>query len=198
MDALVPFLLGRLVPTGAVIPYAASAAPGGWLTCDGAAVSRTTYAKLFGVVGTTYGTGDGSTTFNVPDMQGRMPVGKGTHVDVDVLGDSDGIATVANRRPKHKHTVVQPTISQPAVNITDSGHVHDFNSFLSGSGLTRNSEQANVSSQVRTGLVASNTTGITAALASAPVATAGTVGDQTGTPPVDAAPWLTLNFLIKT
>ena len=64
------------LPAGAVSPYAGSTAPTGWLDCDGAAVSRTTYATLFTVVSTTYGVGDGATTFNVPDLKGRVPVGK--------------------------------------------------------------------------------------------------------------------------
>jgi len=66
----------QIMPAGAVSPYAGSAAPTGWLDCDGAAVSRTTYATLFAVVSTTYGVGDGATTFNVPDLKGRVPVGK--------------------------------------------------------------------------------------------------------------------------
>ncbi len=72
-------------PTGAMLPYAGASAPtqtiGGvaaWLLCDGTAVSRTTYTALFAVVGTTYGTGDGSTTFNLPDLRGRVPLGAGT------------------------------------------------------------------------------------------------------------------------
>lgn len=52
-------------------------APTGWLLCNGDAVSRTTYADLFAVIGTTFGTGDGSTTFNVPDFRGRVPAGDG-------------------------------------------------------------------------------------------------------------------------
>lgn len=58
------------MPVGTITGYAGTTAPSGWLLCDGAAVSRTTYAELFGVVGTTYGSGDGSTTFNVPDSSG--------------------------------------------------------------------------------------------------------------------------------
>lgn len=58
--------------TGSVIHFAASSAPSGWLECDGSAVSRTAYAALFAVVGTTYGTGDGSTTFNIPDLRGEF------------------------------------------------------------------------------------------------------------------------------
>ena len=60
---------------GAIKPWAAAAAPDGYLLCNGAAVSRTTYADLFAVIGTTYGAGDGSTTFAVPQLQGKMPQG---------------------------------------------------------------------------------------------------------------------------
>lgn len=64
------------LPTGAVIPYAGTGTvPDGFLYCDGSAVSRTTYADLFAAIGTTYGTGDGSTTFNIPDMRARFPLG---------------------------------------------------------------------------------------------------------------------------
>ena len=65
-----------LMPTGAVLPFAGSSAPTGYLLCFGQAVSRTTYAALFAVVGTTYGAGDGSTTFNLPDLRGRVAAGK--------------------------------------------------------------------------------------------------------------------------
>ena len=63
------------VPTGGKIGYWGTSAPPGWLMCDGAAVSRTTYARLFAVIGTAAGTGDGSTTFNVPDYRGRTSIG---------------------------------------------------------------------------------------------------------------------------
>jgi microcystin-dependent protein len=63
-------------PIGAVTAYAGSSAPTGWLLCYGQAVSRTTYADLFAVVSTTYGVGDGSTTFNLPDLRGRAVAGK--------------------------------------------------------------------------------------------------------------------------
>jgi microcystin-dependent protein len=95
----------NLTPVGMISPFAGSSAPGGWLLCDAAAVSRTTYASLFALIGTTYGVGDGSTTFNVPDLRGRTALGLGTNANADVLGESDGISTVANRNPKHSHTV---------------------------------------------------------------------------------------------
>jgi microcystin-dependent protein len=65
-------------PVGMLSPYGGTSAPSGWLLCDGSAVSRTTYSDLFGVIGTTYGVGDGSTTFNLPDMRAAVPVGAGT------------------------------------------------------------------------------------------------------------------------
>lgn len=63
------------VTTGIVVPYGGSTAPTGWLMCYGQAVSRSTYANLFAVIGTTFGAGNGSTTFNVPDLRGRMAIG---------------------------------------------------------------------------------------------------------------------------
>lgn len=64
------------VPSGAIVPFAGSSAPAGWLLCYGQAVSRTTYASLFTAISTGYGVGDGSSTFNLPDLRGRVPAGK--------------------------------------------------------------------------------------------------------------------------
>lgn len=68
----------EVVPIGVVLPYAGSSAPTGFLLCDGSAVSRTTYSALFAIISTTFGVGDGSTTFNLPDMRSRMPIGVGS------------------------------------------------------------------------------------------------------------------------
>ena len=62
--------------TGLVLPFAGSTAPKGWLLCYGQAVKRSDYPHLFSVIGTNFGTGDGSTTFNVPDLRGCVPAGK--------------------------------------------------------------------------------------------------------------------------
>lgn len=66
------------VPTGTMLPFAGSASPTGYLVCNGAAISRATYASLFSIIGTTYGAGDLLTTFNLPDLRGRTLVGVGT------------------------------------------------------------------------------------------------------------------------
>lgn len=98
-----------VMPLGVVLPFAGATAPNSlYLICDGTAVSRTTYAELFALIGTTYGAGDGSTTFNLPDMRGRAAVGKGTHADVDTLADNEGEA-VAKRTPKHWHEMTFDT-----------------------------------------------------------------------------------------
>lgn len=105
-------------PVGVVAPYAGQVAPAHWLLCDGSAVSRTTYSKLFTVVGTTYGAGDGVTTFNVPDLRGRTVImvdGAANRVNAastggsnaDTLGGSGGEQTHTlseSEMPTHQHT----------------------------------------------------------------------------------------------
>ena len=94
------------VMAGIVQMYAGSTAPSGWLMCDGSAVSRTTYSALFAVIGTTYGTGDGSTTFNLPDFRNNFPVGAGSTYSLNSKGGSaDAIV------PYHRHSVAQVSIS---------------------------------------------------------------------------------------
>jgi microcystin-dependent protein len=85
---------GGLVPIGTVLPYATSTAPTGWLAADGSAVSRTTYANLFTVVGITYGTGDGVTTFNLPDLRGKNVVmASSTQSRLDTYGETNTATT---------------------------------------------------------------------------------------------------------
>ena len=79
--AEIKYNLGTLVivPSGAVIPFAGSTAPQGYLLCDGREVSRTDYPYLFNAIGTTYGEGDGNTTFNLPNLQDKFIEGAGTN-----------------------------------------------------------------------------------------------------------------------
>ena len=97
-------------PTGSVIPYAGASAPTGWLICDGSAVSRSTYAVLFAIIGTTFGSGDGSTTFNLPDLRGRgvIGVGAGSGLTNRVLGATGGEEThilTTPEIPSHNHAL---------------------------------------------------------------------------------------------
>ena len=123
------------IPVGAVTDFAGSAAPTGWLLCYGQAISRTTYASLFAAIGTAYGAGDGTTTFNVPDCRGRVSAGKddmgGTSADRltsplngDTLGASggaEGVSITIPQLPAHNH----------GGNTGDAGgHSHNVNAFL--------------------------------------------------------------------
>lgn len=111
---------GSSSPAGSILPTGMSSAPVGWLMCYGQAISRTTYATLFNAIGTAFGAGDGSTTFNVPDFRGRVPAGKddmgGTSanrlsstVASTKLGAVGGAAThtlSVSEMPSHKHSLV--------------------------------------------------------------------------------------------
>jgi len=101
--------------TGVIQLFAGDTAPDGWLFCDGAAVSRTTYAVLFALIGTTFGVGDGSTTFNVPDMRGRVPVGVGQQT-----GGTDFALTDSGGEETHVLTVGELA----SHSHTDTGHTH--------------------------------------------------------------------------
>ena len=96
-----------VTPSGAIMQYAGTTAPNGWLICDGSAISRTIYSDLFDVIGTTYGSGDGSTTFNLPNLKGRIPVGlDNTQTEFDAIGETGGEKThklLINEMPKHRH-----------------------------------------------------------------------------------------------
>tara|TARA_R110002153_G_scaffold198612_1_gene352126 strand:+ start:1293 stop:1865 length:573 start_codon:yes stop_codon:yes gene_type:complete len=80
------------IPTATIIPWSDSSIPTGFLECTGAAVSRSTYSALFAIVGTTYGAGDGSTTFNTPNLQDNLPIGKS---GTKALGSTGGANTIA-------------------------------------------------------------------------------------------------------
>ncbi len=96
-------------PAGAILAYAGASAPSNWLLCNGQAVSRVTYADLFAVIGTTYGVGDGSTTFNVPDMRGNVPAGyKAADGSFGTLGAAVGEKTHLldiTEVPAHSHNI---------------------------------------------------------------------------------------------
>ena len=98
-------ITGDTLPVGSIVPFGSDTVPENWLLCDGSAVSRTEYAELFSVIGGNYGVGDGSTTFNLPDLRGRVAVGKdGTQTEFDNLGEKGGEKThqlTVGELPKH-------------------------------------------------------------------------------------------------
>jgi microcystin-dependent protein len=102
----------NISPTGTIIQFASTTPPVGFIECNGSAISRATYANLFAVIDTTFGVGDGTTTFNVPDMRGYFPRGWDDGAGVDP-GRAFG-STQTGALASHTHT------------ITDPGHVHGY------------------------------------------------------------------------
>lgn len=100
-------IVGDTLPIGSQIPFAGTIVPDGWLLCDGSAVSRTEYIDLFRAVGTSYGAGDGSTTFNLPNKKGKVSVGLDTSdTDFNTIGKTGGEKThklTVSEMPSHSH-----------------------------------------------------------------------------------------------
>jgi microcystin-dependent protein len=143
---------GFLAPVGAMFAYGGASAPAGWLLCDGSAVSRTTYADLFAIIGTTFGLGDGSTTFNLPDFRRRVSVGAGGS-GTGTLGNA-----VGNAGGAETHTLSSGEMPSHSHNVTDPGHSHtvgdSYNSNASSGGISiMDNQLASFSSS-------NNTTGI--------------------------------------
>ena len=111
----------NFVPPGSVMPYAGTTAPSNWFICDGAQVNRVTYKRLFDIIGTTYGAGDGSTTYNLPDLRGRFPLGKSAAGTGAVLGSTGGLIDHIHTGPAHTHTIA----SGGGHTHTGGAHTHD-------------------------------------------------------------------------
>src|ERR1700746_593909 len=100
---------GESYPIGVIVPYTSTTAPPTWMICDGSAISRATYPALFAICGTTFGAGDGSTTFNLPDLRGRVGVGAGQGASLSnrllaaIGGEEAHVLTVAELA-SHTHT----------------------------------------------------------------------------------------------
>jgi microcystin-dependent protein len=104
-------------PAGAMIAFGGPTAPSGWLLCDGSAVSRTTYAALFQAIAITWGSGNGSTTFNLPDLRGRVPMGAGQ--GAGLTNRTIGTENIG----EESHQLVTSEIP-PNLVVNDPGHTH--------------------------------------------------------------------------
>jgi len=116
--------LAEMSPVGCVQMYAGPSAPSGWLLCDGSAVSRTGYALLFSVVGVAYGSGDGSTTFNLPDLRQRFPLGKAASGTGATLGSTGGSIDHTHGMQNHTHSIASHTHTMKNHTHTVNSHSH--------------------------------------------------------------------------
>jgi microcystin-dependent protein len=160
---------GHQVQTGTITMWAAATAPQGWVLCDGTARSRSTFADLFAVIGTTYGVGDGSTTFNVPNLEQRFPLGKADSGTGANLGDTGG----------------------------SIDHVHDLDTSSSFAAIFTAANLVRMAR--RTGLSYNSSHDFTPTSGLAASVVASTVGAQLqGDTDTENPPFLTVNFIIKT
>ena len=191
--ATTAFVLSNGAPTGGLIMWGTGTAPSGWLLCDGTAVNRTTYAALFAVIGTTFGAGDTTTTFNLPNYTNRMPYG----TTVGATGGSADAVVVT-----HTHTatsVVSTGTHQHFISNTDTNGgttgptLSSSNSLvykMGGGGISESYALGGSGTTPTVGLSSSAATGDTVTTTNA---NAGVSGTNANLPP-----YLGINFIIKT
>ena len=171
IDAL--SIAGTVIPPGVIEAFAGPVVPTGWLTCDGSAVSRSGFSGLFAVIGTTWGVGDGSTTFNLPDLRGRAPIGAG-------LGTGLSARTLASLFGEETHRLTAGEMPAHGHGVTDPGHSHPLQSASTQEGGSQVAESANSSGTIFT---LSALTGIS-------IQSAGGGGVHNNMPPSAVVQWI--------
>lgn len=166
-------------PTGEIKMWPTTSAPSGFLLCNGAAVSRTIYADLFAVIGTAFGSGDGTTTFTLPNLKNRFPIGAGDLYALAATGGSKDAVVVA-----HTHTGTTDSASLTGSFNTAAQYPNGTGVFSTGSGYSGNG--ADPSPNYTVNMNASHTHGFT-------TGSTGTSGTNANLPP-----YLALYFIIKT
>lgn len=200
-----------IIPTGIIEMFAGSVAPIGWLICDGSIVSRVAFSDLFKVIGTTYGVGNSNSTFTLPDMRGRLPigVGSGSSLTTRTLAATFGAetATLAETNlPSHTHTA---TVGTESVNHTHTGtsggestnHNHYFShtAGTTGSYGLMDSGTASSSGQPNTGGIQQNHTHATTTGTESANHTHSVTNSNTGSGTAFGImpPSIVVNFIIK-
>lgn len=202
-----------MVP-GLIYMFGGTVAPYGFLMCDGSAVSRSTYSDLFDTIGTTYGPGDGATTFNIPDLTGRIPIGISGNV---VLGDTGGEemhTLTTTELPSHGHTIPAHghantiTATTPKLTHSITQPMFTYNPPSGGQSAQKYSTTSNDVTTANTSTAATRSANLAIAKHSASACTkTGSVTDcsafNTSSAGSDSAhsnmqPYLTLNYVIST
>jgi microcystin-dependent protein len=186
--------LGGVIPSGVINPFAGPSAnvPSGWVLCYGQAISRTLYPGLFAAISTTYGSGDGSTTFNVPDLRGRTLFGLdnmgGTaagRLTGSNTGNISSPTTLGSTGGEENHTLLTAELASHNHGITDPGHTHPAPVTNNGAGYNSNGDTFQTIGQTVTA-TGSSTTGIA-------INDTGGGGSHNTTPPA-----MVINWIIKT
>jgi microcystin-dependent protein len=179
-------------PPGMISMFAGLSIPDGWVLCDGQAISRTTYASLFTAIGTLYGSGDGSTTFNVPNLKGKVPVGLDSgDTSFDALGETGGHKELqAHTHPGAAHTHTGTT-------NTEGAHVHNYVDYTPDGGAA-----VNFGSQYTVGGLTNYTRTSQAGTAHSHTFTTGIssteyTGSSGGGNAGNLQPYIVLNYIIK-
>ena len=173
--------LTSAVPTGSILLWPSSSVPTSWLLCDGSAVSRATYAALFAVIGTLYGAGDGSTTFNLPNLVGRFPLGKTAAGTGSTLGGTGGAIDHTHTVPAHYHNA-----NSAGANIATTFNGRPDDATSTGSwypSVEQTTQGVQTATLAITGLVG--------------LVTGGVNGDAAMTSGAQNPPFMALNYIIK-
>lgn len=216
-DGTVPPSVPVMAITGEIKMWPTVTPPTGYLICNGAAISRATYASLFGLIGTTFGVGDGSTTFNVPDFRQRFPIGVAASGTGSTLAGTGGTVDHQHSQPTHTHTGPSHTHTGPSHTHTTDAHthttpvhshggttdVHTATLQAAGSGNTRDASHSHT---FTTNTDGNGTTGSGAGGSTSAAGTGATGADGTGVTSASGnddtgtgnPPFLAINFIIKT
>lgn len=190
-----------IVPVGGTILWPSASIPTGWLLCNGQAISRATFAALFTLLGTGWGTGDGSTTFNIPDMRGRVPIGSGTGTGLTaralagILGE-ELHQLLDTEMSSHTHTIPAHSHTQTAHSHSDSGHIHGYYGGVTIFGAQAGGATLYVNGLTNTGVGAAVLSSIAPAISAGSAAVTGSFGNDTAHN--NMQPSVGINFIIKT